>query len=398
MAGLTATGIEIKTVSDILADIESNQIANIDPDLNVGADDVLGQLNGIIAAAFSEAWELLEEIYHSAYPDTASGQSLSYIAALTGVLRNAASKAELDVRLTGTVGTIIPVGTRVYVDEDPDSLFETLTEVIIAEHGGTDYIDTIVYAVTEGSYPNYVAGTDTLVIATPIAGLTSAAHVGADPFREGNDEETDAGLRQRREQSLALPGASTVDAMRSDMLTVIGVDSCTVFENPSPVTDADGVPPYAVEVLVYSEGAPSFDPLEVVQQIWESKPAGTETYGGALEFAVDSQGNSHVVYYSEPTTVNVYIALDLVKTTDGSYVGDDAVKAAIADWGTQNVLVGQSIYASDIINVAADMTGVVNVVIASVKVDDQAIPFSGDLTLTSRQLGVFNTSRITVNS
>jgi uncharacterized phage protein gp47/JayE len=79
MAGLTSSGITIKSVDEILTDMESEQLANIAADLNVEADSVLGQLNGIYAAALAELWELLEQVYQAAYPDTASGQSLSYI-------------------------------------------------------------------------------------------------------------------------------------------------------------------------------------------------------------------------------------------------------------------------------------------------------------------------------
>ena len=391
MAGLTTTGITIKDVSEILTDIEAEQIANIDADLNVEADEILGQLNGVYAAALAELWELLEEIYQSAYPDTASGQSLSYVAALTGAIRQVATKAELKVRLTGTVSTLVPAGTQFYVDGDPDSLFELTADATILEQGTPDYVDVTAYAVTEGSATTYAVGTDTLVIATPVSGLTSVAEIGAAPrFTAGVDEETDSELRLRREQSLALAGASTVEAIRADMLTVAGVDTCTVFENPTGQTDAQGLPPNSIEVLVDSTAAPTYVEADVVQQIWDSKPAGTETYGGLGAYATDSQGNQQSILYSTPSTVRLYVDITLTAATDGSYLGDSEVGNAVEDWATANLRVGQSVYASDIINVVADLAGVVSVSPSSVLVDNLSTPVSTDWAATARQLGTID--------
>lgn len=397
MAGLTATGITIKSVDEILDDIESDELATIDPSLNTQADGVLGQLNGIYAAALAECWELLEEIYQSAYPDTASGQSLSYVAALTGAIRRVATKAELNVHLEGTVSTVVPAGTRCYPDGDPDSLFETTADATILEQGAPDYVAVTMRAVTAGSAPTAAAG-DTLVIATPVTGLDAITTNGATPFTEGLDEETDTQLRQRREQTLALPGASTVEAIRADMLQVTGVDSCTVFENPTGVTDANNVPPYAIEVLVSSAGAPNYTAQDVVDQIWLSKPAGTQTFGDLSGTATDSLGNTHTIYYSEPTTVTAYMTLTLTKTTDGTYIGDANVEQAIEDWGVRNLTVGQSVYASDIIDVVAGLSGVDWVDVSTVRVDDSAVPASVNLLLTARQLATITAANVTVTS
>jgi uncharacterized phage protein gp47/JayE len=397
MAGLTTTGITIKSVDEIVSDMEASQLANIDANLNVEADSVLGQLNGIYAAALADLWELMEQVYQAAYPDTASGQSLSYIAALTGALRQSATKATLDVRIIGTLDTVIPAGTQGYVDEDPDSLFETTAEAIIEEHGGVDWVDVTMQATETGPGPRAFAADGLLVIATPVSGM-SIITIRSD-YAPGNDEETDSELRIRREQFLAIAGASTVEAIRTEMLLVTGVDSCTVFENPTGTVDALGLPPKSIEVLVLSETGPAYNPQDIVDEILLRKPAGTETFGGLSELATDSSGNEYTVYYSEPTTVQVYVELTLDAETDGSYVGDENVEEAIADWATIALRVGDSVYASDIINVVADITGVISVDVASVEVDDET-PTQGipDLILTARQLGTITSDRVTVTS
>jgi len=394
MAGLTATGITIKSVDEIRADLEAEQLANIDANLNVGPDDVLGQLNGIYAAAVAEAWEFLEELYHSAYPDTASGQALSYIAALTGTIRRAATKAELEVGLLGTPSATIPAGIRFYPDGDPDSLFETVEAVNMPGGAGI----TVAIAVTEGTGTTAGQG-DILIIATPAADLTQIITTGT-PIVPGLDEETDSELRTRREQSLALPGASTVEAIRADMLTVTGIDSCTVFENVESVIDPVlGLPPHSIEVLVSSIAAPTPDPQDIVDQIWLSKPAGTQTYGGLSGTATDSTGGTHTIYYSEPVTVRLYVAVRLTQATDGTYIGDSLVAQAIEDWAVRNLTVGRSVYASDLINVVADLTGVVSVDVNNTFVEAvDATPDTVAWIASARDLGTIAAGDVTVTS
>jgi uncharacterized phage protein gp47/JayE len=397
MAGLTSTGITIKDVAEILADIESEQLANIDPDLSVAPDDVLGQLNGIYAAALAELWELVEEVYQSAYPDTASGQSLSYVSALTGAIRQEATKAELDVRLVGTASATVPAGTRGYVDGDPDSLWETTADAEIAEEGGFDYIDVTMEAVTAGTATTAYGSDSQLVIATPVSGLDYIA-IQFD-YNPGVDEETDSDLRIRREQSLAQAGSSTVSAIRSDMLDVEGVDTCTVFENPTGDTDINGVPPYAIEVLVFSEAAPSYTDQAIADQIFASKPAGTEAYGlDGPHTVTDTQGNDHEIYFSEPTTVQVHVKFTLTAATDGTYLGDGAVADAVAAWASAELLVGGSVYQSDIASVVTNLEGVISVGLSSVRVEDQDPPTTYDHAVTARQLATIASEDVDVTS
>lgn len=398
MAGLTSTGITIKDVDEIIADMVSDQLANIDANLNTESDSILGQLNGVYGAALAELWELLEQIYQSAYPDTASGQSLSYVSALTGSIRQVATRAELDVHLEGTVSTSVPAGTQCYPDGDADSVFQTTATAVIAEEGTPDYVAVTMQAVNTGSSTTAAAG-DTLIISTPVAGLDAITTDGASPLLAGLDEETDGGLRTRREQSLAQAGSSTVPAIRSDMLTVAGVDTCTVFENPTAVTDVNGVPPYAIEVLVHSENAPSYTSQDVADQIWASKPGGTEAYGlDGPHTVTDSLGNTHTVYFSEPTTVRAWVAVTLTKATDESYLGDSAVADAIRDWASAELLVGQSVYASDIVNVVADLVGVVSVDVLNTFVDDDSTPDTTELTITARELATIASADVDVTS
>lgn len=155
----------------------------------------------------------------------------------------------------------------------------------------------------------------------------------------------------------------------------------------------------SIEVLVSSTSAPSYAAADVVQQIWDSKPAGTETYGALSWNATDSQGNAQTIKYSEPTTAFLYAAITLTAATDGTYVGDDNVKQAVVDWSNANLQVGQSVYASDLINLVADLTGVVSIDVNNVFVEEfDATPDTTEWIASARELGEFTTTRVAVTS
>jgi phage-related baseplate assembly protein len=105
------------------------------------------------------------------------------------------------------------------------------------------------------------------------------------------------------------------------------------------------------------------------------------------------------VYYSEPEEVPIHVALTLVAETDGTYVGDDAVADAIAEWATRALRVGRDVYGSDIVGVVVDVEGVTNVDVSTVFVKDDDPPAgSADQALTARQLGTIASTNVDVTS
>jgi phage-related baseplate assembly protein len=137
----------------------------------------------------------------------------------------------------------------------------------------------------------------------------------------------------------------------------------------------------------------------VVDEILLRKPAGTATFGGLSEDATDSAGNTYTIYYSEPEEVPIHVALTLVAATDDTYVGDDAVADAIAEWATRSLRVGRDVYGSDIVGVVVGVEGVTNVDVSTVFVKDSDPPTgSTDQAITARQLGTIIAGNVDVTS
>lgn len=101
--GVTDDGFVEKTYEELLDEIQQAQRAVFGPAINTQADSVLGQLNGIVADKFAELWEVALAVYRARQPDSASGEALDNVGAITGALRleAAASTVDLLVNLDG---------------------------------------------------------------------------------------------------------------------------------------------------------------------------------------------------------------------------------------------------------------------------------------------------------
>jgi len=315
--GVTAEGFLTKPLDVCKAELEDRFRAIFGADVNLDPREPLGQIVGIVAEREVELWDLAEEVYRAFDPDGNGGDAQEAICAITGTLREPARRSSVGATITGSVGTVVPAGSVASVS-GAGSRFALKATVTIGA-GGT------VTGTFESENTGPVAapaGTLT-VIETPVAGWTAVTN----PLDAtlGADLETDAALRIRREEELRATGAAALEAVRADVLAVPGVTACTVFENTTGVTDPDGIPAKAIEVMV-SGGADA----AIRAAIWASKAAGIEPHGGVSGTVIDSQGISHTVKFSRPTAKLVYLDVYLRKTSSYPVDGDAQVKAQLA--------------------------------------------------------------------
>ena len=91
MAFVDASGLQIKTVEEILDELATQQ-KGIDANVNTDPDEPIGQMNGIFAAQCREVWEALAVAYNGFNADAAEGFLQTKLAALTGTVREAPKK------------------------------------------------------------------------------------------------------------------------------------------------------------------------------------------------------------------------------------------------------------------------------------------------------------------
>lgn len=439
--GLLSTGLVPKTLEVIRAEMNQVFWDIFGNSFDLTDRTPLGKLIGILAEREALLWELAEAVNASQDPDTATGARLDSIAALTGTQRDAATKSSVTLTLTGTDGTAVSSGSE-GSNQVTEERFETIADATLLlltvwasttayvvgdrrSNDGNCYLCTVagtsagsggptgessaivdgtvtwrflgdglsaVDVAAESSNTGPVVGVsgDINVIETPVSGWDSVINIlDATP---GTNLEADAALRLRRESELAAAGAGTVDAVRAALLQVTGVTSVKGFWNKTNLTDADGVPPKAVEFLI--QGGADQD---IFDALLTNMGGGIETHGTTSGTATDAESVAHTMKFSRPTEVDIYV--DITLTYDATLYpsdGDTQIQNAIVAFGDAQ-LTGKDAVSSSIKAACFNVAGVSDVSLAEIGIAPSP---SSETTvvITSRQLAVHDTSRITVAS
>lgn len=440
--GVTDDGWNPKTLEIIKGELEEEFRSIFGATINVSPQSRFGQIIGIMAEREAAMWELGEAIYNSATADGSTGVSLDNVAGLTGTVRAPATHSTGTVLAIGDVGTVLPVGRVVSVVSTeerfatteaatlaaPPSWSDGVAYVIgdyiesdgaiwICVVGGTSHVDgqplvAVGLSQTDGNGVSWdfraegeaialvpveaeetgevVAATHTLTqIETAVSGWTFVTNEADAEL--GTAVETDAALRLRREDEISAGGSSNADAIRAAILELDGVVSCTVFVNDTNTTDGDGVPPHAIEVLVRGG-----DDQEIWDTIWATKSAGIQAYGLEVGTAEDAEGVDHAVAYSQPISTTIWVIANLTIDADEfPSNGADLVEAAILSFAAAQKT-GKNVVASSLVAQCFTVAGVLDAAVL-IGVTNPPVA-STTIAISSRNLAVFDSARVTVNT
>lgn len=192
MAGLTSAGFEIKRLPEIIEE-EKARAKEVFQDLVPVGDEVdtsdsstIGRLIGIHTPQISDLWELLQLVYSSFDPNSATGIALDNLVALNGTTRNPASPTTADVVIWGDQGTTIFAGSEVASTSSDSYISDSDINIITSNSigmrlqlasvvDGTTYTITIVRANQTINLSYTADSTDT--VTTVLAELQSQASV-----------------------------------------------------------------------------------------------------------------------------------------------------------------------------------------------------------------------------
>jgi uncharacterized phage protein gp47/JayE len=389
--GVTSAGFVDKPVEVALAEIEAAQKAAFGATFDVTAQSPAGQINGIFAAHLRELWEVAQAIYLSWDPDQNTGETQTAIAALTGTVRRAATKSTVTATVNLNAGVTLSAGAVASVTGSPDSRFVTLADATNSGGSPAD-VSVAMEAETAGAV---IANAGTLTeIETPVTGWNSITN--AADATIGSEIEADEELRIRRETELRRAGAAAVDAIRADVLDVDTVVNCTVFENTADVTDGDGVPPHAIEVVVLSNPT-SGDEDDIAQAIWDSVAAGIERHGGTSGNATDDAGGTQVIEFTRPSAIPLYANIEVTVDSDYPSDGDAQIKAALVAWA-QNLSVGEDVIWSALYPIVFGISGVTDVTTLEILDSDPPTGGTSNIAIGARELATLASGDIDVTS
>lgn len=442
---LTTEGLTVETVEEIRAGLDADFKATFGPQINVGDGSVLGQINGIMSERIATLHEGLEAVYNSQNPDAATGAALAALCALTGTTPLAATKSTVTLTLTGDATTVVPEGSVASTSAD-DAFATTEDGTLVAltawapstayvigdrrSNDGNAYVCTdagtsagsvgpvatdptdltgetdgsvlwrfmgegeaVVDVEAEAREAGPISATSGAIteITTPVSGWSGVVNL--TDASAGRNDETDEDLRVRREVELQAAGTGPQAAIRTDLAALAGVTAVRVFMNVTDVTDADGVPPHSVEALVSGTATAQ----AIYDQLLRSVAAGIRTHGDVVGSATDAEDVVQVMKYSIPDEIPIYVVITLTYDADLYPAdGDAAIKAAIVAFRAAKTT-GDNATASGVAAQAFKIAGVNDVVTCFIGTSP-APGSSATITIALRELAVFDTSRITVNS
>ena len=130
MPGLTDSGFEIKSFSDIRTELEGSfdSLSGSSP-FRKSSTSPIGQLIGIETKQLYDAWQLANDTYQSRFPDTSQGQSLDQVVSVAGLERKFGFRTSGVVYLSGSPSTNIPAGTLVSTANEIN--FSTQSTIIL---------------------------------------------------------------------------------------------------------------------------------------------------------------------------------------------------------------------------------------------------------------------------
>lgn len=316
-ATVTAQGISAPDYQVILDTITSyfQQIYGADAYLEPDSKD--GQMVALVALAIHDANNTAVAVYNSFSPATAMYSALNSNVKINGITRKVATRSTVDVTLSGTVGTAITNGSV----KDANGIIWSLPASVSI---GLDGTATVTATCQASGAVAALVGTVTQ-INTPTRGWTSVTNNSAATV--GSPGETDAELRIRQGQSVALPSLTPFEAVDGAIANVAGVTRHKLYENDTGVTDSDGLPQHSLSAIV--DGGTLID---IAQAIRGKKGQGVSTYGTTSISVPDIYGNPHLIRFSRSTDVPIFVAITIKAFIGYTSAVGDQIKQAVADY------------------------------------------------------------------
>jgi uncharacterized phage protein gp47/JayE len=278
----------------------------------------------IRALMTNDVFQSLQLEYNQRSPGTVIGAAQDSLYKLNGLLRKSASYsivptdgATYGILISGTPGTVINNGQ---ISDGNGNIWILPTPIIIGA-GGTIYVGATCSVL--GSITALIGNITS--ITTPIAGWTSVNNtVAATP---GIPAETGSQFRARQAISTELPSQTLLAGTIAAIAALSGVTRWNVQENDTAITNALGLTPHSIWVVV--EGGIN---ASIAQTIALNK-AGCGTNGTTMIPITDPISNiTEDIYFSRPAYINVFAVLNVHLLAGGTSATLAAIQAAIVTY------------------------------------------------------------------
>ena len=318
-----ANGLQVVTQDELVENLTQSFQTIYGEDINVESNSPDGQIINIFAQTLEDFYELLNQVFSSFDPDQAIGTVLDQRCAINGIQRKAGTYTYVNIDITADRSVTLDG-----VDQTSEDQAYTVSDnegnlfVLVGTSNLSTGTSSVQFRAKNVGNVEVLPNTITTPV-TVILGVTSINNP-AGAVVQGEDEETDAELRERRKRSLSISNQGYADGLLSALLNLSDVTSANVYQNRTGTTDADGLSGHSVWVIV--RGGTDAE----IGKVMDNKIApGIGMKGSTTVSVLQSDGSYAQYKFDRPTAQTLYISLDLI-ALEGQAIDYDALKQQIA--------------------------------------------------------------------
>mgnify|MGYP000078233386 CR=1 FL=1 len=321
---LDATGLTVKTRAELIAEFTADMEAIYGTDINLESDTPDGQLMNIWVQSVLDLQDLLVSIYSGMDPDNAIGNTLDQRVAINGIERRAGTYTVTNITLVNSAAVSL-IGLNDIVTDESEAY------TVSDNEGNRWYLANSINIATPGTqvlvFRSAVPGAvltipNTInVPVTIVLGVTSVNNP-TTYTTLGINEETDAALKIRRQQSVALPSQGYVEGLTAALLNLESVTYAAVFENVTSVDDGDGIPAHGIWVIVAGTATDE----EIANVIYVERSLGCAMKGTETYNILRPAGDYFTVRWDPVVAQNLYIEFDATSIDGVSAIDTTAIK------------------------------------------------------------------------
>lgn len=302
---ITSTGLETKTQAEYVAEFTAAFQAIYGADINLDSDTPDGQMMMIFIQAVLDVLDLVREVYNSFDPDNAIGVTLDQRVVLNGIQRQGGTHTVTNITLAVTQAL------NLYgLDQDVEPIYT------VADNAGNQWklissqtissAGTYVYAFQAANPGAVLTVPNTITVPVTIILGVSSINNPTTYTSLGENEESDAALKVRRQRSVSLASQGYLSALLAELENINGLTFGYVHENNTGATDSEGVPEHSIWVIVAGTASDE----DIANAIYRKRNAGCGMFGSESYNIEQVDGTLFPVYWDTVDVEDLYIEFD----------------------------------------------------------------------------------------
>lgn len=331
---LDGNGLQVKSRDELVGYFTEKYQEIYGDDINLESNTPDGQMMNIYIQAILDQQDLAVQVFNSFDPDNAIGVVLDQRVTINGIQRQAATYTETDISLVlsesvnlygldgAEPGTERDDGNEVYtIADNAGNRWQLNTTQIGAGPGNVSYEFIAVTPGAQLTVPNTITVQVTVVLGVDsVNNPTTYTNL-------GENEESDAALRLRRQRSVSLASQGYLKGLIAALENVTGVTSAFVYENVTDVIDADGIPGHSIWVIIAG------NPIDgdIAQAIYTKRNAGCGMKGDITFNVLQVDDTYFTIKWDEVQTRTVFIRFTVSPIDGVTPVGIQIVRDGVAE-------------------------------------------------------------------